>query len=148
MNFKIHKNILTKKEQKNLLNFVKKKVQYLGEDYPGLQTKGDLHTYKELCPFLKKINKYVQPNKIFMCWGNYTDGSFISWHNHEGLKYSMVYYLKSPQKLGVMFTTGKYGVIYTKGLENSLAIFDGSKVHSMPNSYKKMNRYTIAVDII
>ena len=148
MNLKTHKNILSKKEQKDLLAFVKTKVQRLGEDYPGLQTKSDLHTYKELHPFLKKINIYIKSNKIDMCWCNYTDGSYISWHNHEGLKYSIVYYLKSPQKLGVMFKNGKYGIKYTEGLENSLVIFDGSKVHSMPNSHKKINRYTIAIDII
>ena len=51
-----HKNILTKKEQKDLFNFVKTKLQKLGKDYPGLQTKSNLHTYKELRPFLKKIN--------------------------------------------------------------------------------------------
>ena len=47
-----------------------------------------------------------------------------------------------------MFKNGKYGIKYTEGLENSLVIFDGSKVHSMPNSHKKINRYTIAIDII
>ena len=119
MNLKIHKNILSKKEQKDLLAFVKTKIKYLGEDYPGLQTKRNLHMCKELHPFLKKINKHFKPNKIDMCWCNYTDGSYISWHNHEGLKYSIVYYLKSPQKLGVMFKKGKYGIEYTKGLDNS-----------------------------
>jgi len=148
MNLKIHKNILTKKEQKNLLAFVKIKIEYLGEDYPGLQTKSNLHTYKELNVFLKKINKYVEPDKIDMCWANYTAGDYISWHNHDNTKYSLVYYLKSPKKLGVMFAKGKYGIEYTEGLENSLVIFDGSRIHSMPNSYKKMNRYTLALDII
>ena len=148
MNLEIHKNILTKKEQKDLLAFVKTKVQNLGENYPGLQTKNNLHMYKELNPFLRKINKHIKSNKIDMCWCNYTDGSYISWHNHEGFKYSIVYYLKSPQKLGLMFKNGKYGIKYTEGLENSLVIFDGSKVHSMPNSHKKINRYTIAIDII
>ena len=146
--FKTHKNILDKKEKKDLLAFVKTKIQYLGEDYPGLQTEGDLHTYKELNFFLKKINKHIKPNKINKCWANYTAGDYISWHSHKGIKYSVVYYLKSPQKLGVMFTKGKYGVEYTEGLENSLVIFDGSKTHSMPNSHKKINRYTIALDIL
>ena len=148
MNLEIHKNILTKKEQKDLLAFVKTKVQNLGENYPGLQTGNNLHMYKELNLFLRKINKHIKSNKIDMCWCNYTDGSYISWHNHEGFKYSIVYYLKSPQKLGLMFKNGKYGIKYTEGLENSLVIFDGSKVHSMPNSHKKINRYTIALDII
>ena len=146
--FETHKNILTKKEQKDLFNFVKTKLQKLGRDYPGLQTKNDLHTYKELHPFLKKINKHIKPNKIDMCWCNYTDGSYISWHTHENIKYSIIYYLKSPKKLGVMFAKNRSGIEYTEGLENSLVMFDGSREHSVPNSHKKMNRYTIAFDII
>ena len=47
-----------------------------------------------------------------------------------------------------MFAKNKFGIKYTEGLENSLVMFDGSKMHSIPNSYKKMNRYTIALDII
>ena len=83
-----------------------------------------------------------------MCWCNYTDGSYISWHTHENIKYSIVYYLKSPKKLGVMFAKNRSGIEYTEGLENSLVMFDGSREHSVPNSHKKMNRYTIALDII
>ena len=98
--------------------------------------------------FLKKINKYIKPNKISKCWANYTAGDYISWHSHENIKYSIVYYLKSPQKLGVMFAKNKFGVEYTKGIENSLVMFDGSRSHSIPNSHKKMNRYTIALDIL
>ena len=65
--FKIYKNILNKKEQKDLLAFVKTKIQSLGEDYPGLQTKSDLHTYKELNPFLRKINKHIKYlKKVFL----------------------------------------------------------------------------------
>ena len=146
--FKIYKNILNKKQRKDLLVFVKTKIEDLGEDYPGLQTKNNLHMYKELHPFLNKINKHIKSNKINMCWCNYTDGSNILWHNHEGLKYSMVYYLKNPKKLGVMFKNGKHSIKYTEGLENSLVIFDGSKIHSAPNYHKKINRYTIAIDII
>ena len=56
--------------------------------------------------------------------------------------------LKSHKKLGVMFAKNRSGIEYTEGLENSLVMFDGSREHSVPNSHKKMNRYTIALDII
>ena len=36
----------------------------------------------------------------------------------------------------------------TKGLENSLVVFDGSKIHSAPDSEKKIQRYTIAMEIV
>ena len=50
--FKTYKNILTKEEQENLFNFAKNKVENLGPNYPGLQSKNNLHTYKELSIFL------------------------------------------------------------------------------------------------
>jgi hypothetical protein len=145
--FKLHKNILTKKEQKNLLDFIKIKVEYLGEEWPGLQTKNNLHTYKELEPFLNKIKKYIEPNTIKTCFANYTKGDYIAWHKHDN-KYSIVYYLKNSKEIGVMFKKGKNGIEYTKGPENSLLIFDGNKIHSIPNTYEKINRYTIALNII
>ena len=145
--FKLHKNILTKKEQKDLLDFIKTKVEYLGEEWPGLQTKNNLHIYKELKPFLNKIKIYIEPNKIRECWANYTEGNYITWHKHDS-KYSIVYYLKNNKEIGVMFKKGKYGIEYTKGPENSLSIFDGSKIHSIPNNYEKINRYTIALEIV
>lgn len=147
MNLETHKNILTKKEQKDLLAFVKTKVEYLGEEWPGLQTKNNLHIYKELKPFLNKIKKYIEPNKIRECWANYTKGDYITWHKHDS-KYSIVYYLKNSKEVGVMFKKDKYGIEYTKGPENSLSIFDGSKIHSIPNTYEKINRYTIALEIV
>ena len=39
-------------------------------------------------------------------------------------------------------------VKYTKGVENSLLKFDGLKMHSTPNTYKKIKRYTISFDTI
>jgi len=145
--FKLHKNILTKKEQKHLLNFIETKLKYFGEEWPGLQTENNLHTYKELEPFLKKIKKHIEPNTVKDCWANYTEGDYITWHKHDS-KYSVIYYLKNKKEIGVMFKKSKYGIEYTKGPENSLLIFDGSRIHSMPNTYEKIKRYTIALDII
>tara|TARA_R110000803_G_scaffold154845_1_gene219618 strand:- start:266 stop:718 length:453 start_codon:yes stop_codon:yes gene_type:complete len=149
--FKIYKNILNKKEKNILLAFVKTKVQDLGENYPGLQTYGNLHTYKELNFFLKKINKHIKPYKISMCWGVCSIGNIISWHQHYNCKYSFVYYLHNPNEEGTMFVEpSKYYdfVKYTKGSENTLLKFDGLKRHSMPNSSKKIKRYTISFDVI
>ena len=39
-------------------------------------------------------------------------------------------------------------VKYTKGVENTLLKFDGLKIHSTPNTYKKIKRYTISFDVI
>jgi hypothetical protein len=149
--FKVYKNILTKNEQKNLFNFVKNKVKKIGPLFPGLQTKNNLHTYKELNIFLKKIKKYIDINSISGCWANYTNGDHISWHNHPS-KYSLVYYLHNKDNIGVMFRNTSnmdyYLIEYTEGLENSMVIFDSSRIHSVPNSPNKLNRYTLIMDLI
>tara|TARA_R110000737_G_C14186135_1_gene414420 strand:- start:33 stop:485 length:453 start_codon:yes stop_codon:yes gene_type:complete len=149
--FKTYKNILNKKEQKYLINFVKKQVTDLGPKYPGLQSKSNLHTYKELNFFLEKIKKHIYLYNVVGCWGNYTNGNYISWHNHPS-KYSLVYYLHNQDNIGVMFkdiSNTDYDIIeYTKGLDNSMVLFDSSRIHSVPNSSKKLNRYTLIMDLI
>ena len=37
---------------------------------------------------------------------------------------------------------------YTKGLENSIIMFNSNKIHSAPNSPKKINRYTISLELV
>jgi len=145
--FKTHKNILNKKEKQKILNFAKTKVQYLGEGYPGLQSKNNLHSYEEMSVFIKKIKKIIEPDNIKTCWVNYSTGDTIAWHTHN-CKYNIVYYLFNPSKLGVMFQKENNIIEHTEGIENSLVIFDGSQIHSAPNSDKKFNRYTIAIEII
>tara|TARA_R100000231_G_scaffold127037_1_gene97759 strand:- start:395 stop:850 length:456 start_codon:yes stop_codon:yes gene_type:complete len=148
--FKVYKNILTKDQQKNLLNFVKNKVKKIGPKYPGLQSNNNLHTYKELNIFLEKIKKYIDTNNILGCWVNYTNGDHISWHNHPS-KYSLVYYLHNKDNVGVMFRNmsnmNYYLIEYTEGLENSMVVFDSSRIHSVPNSSKKLDRYTLVMDL-
>ena len=147
MSFKIHKNILNKKEQKEILSFVKTKVKNFGDNHPGLQSDDNLHTYEKMNIFLNKILKFIKPNTIKTCWVNYSIGNTIMFHPHNS-KYNIVYYLFNPSQLGVMFQEKNNTIKHTKGLENSLIIFDNSQLHSAPNSPKKINRYTIALEII
>mgnify|MGYP003154261320 CR=1 FL=1 len=143
--FKVRKNILNTKEKNKLLKFVKTKVKSI-YGCPGLQTDSNLHTYREMDYFLDKIKNEVKNYRIVKCWGNYTDGSYSAWHDHPS-KYALVYYLYSPENLGVMFRKENDTIKYTKGLENSIAMFNSNKIHSVPNSPKKINRYSIAVDL-
>tara|TARA_Y100001937_G_C7051246_1_gene299224 strand:- start:511 stop:981 length:471 start_codon:yes stop_codon:yes gene_type:complete len=149
--FKLYKNILSKKEQNILLKFIKSSVKFLGEGYPGLQTSPDLHLYDEMKPFIKATEKYHKNYSIERCWANYTNGNYIYWHNHSQYSLSIVYYLKNPSSVGVMFkdpSNTSYDLItYTDGPENSLVIFDSNKVHSVPNDYKQKDRYSIALDL-
>ena len=54
---KLYKNILSKKEQNNLLKFIKSNLKVI-EGFPGLQTFPDLHLHDEMKPFLQAIKKY------------------------------------------------------------------------------------------
>ena len=89
--------------------------------------------------FIDKVKKFIEPNSIKTCWSNYSTGDTIAWHTHN-CKYNIVYYLFNPSKLGVMFKKNNV-VERTKGLENSLVVFDGSKIHSAPDSVKVSTNY-------
>ena len=149
---KIYKNILSETDRKKLLKFCKSKLQNLGPDWPGLQSKNNLNTYPEVGLFNKLlINKYVKGYSIQHQWVNYTEGDVINWHNHPISKLSAVYFLKNPDNLGTIFRNEKYNydkITFTKCPQNSLLVFDSKKIHSQPCSPKKIKRYTIAVDLI
>jgi len=154
-------NVLLNKERLKILNFVKPKLTLLpnddaGRSYPGLQTTSDLHTKKEMQTLLKVLKKKLNYNEVLDCWANYTDGSFINWHKHniktDSKKEAVVYYLLNPDNLGTMFrdmTIPNYEKIYyTKAKQNSAIKFNASEVHSVPNSFKKINRISIALNVI
>ena len=148
---KIFKNILNKKQKNKLLKFIKKEVKNLGPKYPSLQTDPDIHLKNEMKDFNQQIKKYIAPYKIYKSWGVCSKGEAIAWHRHLGTKYSFVYYLHNPDNVGTMFLKPKeyYNLVeYSKGLENTLLRFDGTQLHSSPNTYKKTKRYVIAFDTI
>jgi hypothetical protein len=160
-------NVITNKQRIKLLNVLKQKLTVMSEVrdkklvlFPGLQTEGDLDKIKEMQPLLNALKKRLGYNKILSCWGNHTDGSYINWHKHtrkhqgidENKQEAIVYYLLNPDELGTMFrdhTIPDYDKIYyTKAKENSAIKFNASQIHSVPNSAKKINRISIALDVI
>jgi hypothetical protein len=152
VSIKIYKNILKESDRKKLLKFCKTKIEDLGSDWPGLQSKNNLHINPEVNLFNEiLINKYIKGYSIQHQWVNYTEGDIINWHNHPISKLSAVYFLKNPDNLGTLFRDDKYSydkITFTKCPENSLLVFDSKKTHSQPCSPKKIKRYTIAVDLI
>jgi len=149
---KLYKNILTEKERKKLLTFVKTQVRDLSPKCPGLQTLMDLHTFDETKHFYNLVmSKYFKNMTIENSWGNYCEGDEINWHNHPTCKLSVVYFLKNSDSLGTMFRDERYNwdkITSPKCPQNSLLVFDGNKIHSQPYSPKKIKRYTIAIDLI
>tara|TARA_R110000737_G_scaffold20504_1_gene38899 strand:+ start:281 stop:733 length:453 start_codon:yes stop_codon:yes gene_type:complete len=149
--FKTYKNILNKNQRQKLLKFIKNELQDLGGDFPELQTKPFIHQKDDMKYFIKAIAKYIKPYKIDKCWGVFSEGKIIAWHNHLDCKYSFVYYLLNTDKAGTMFLKKeKYydKIKYSEGDEDTLIKFDGSLTHSTPNTHKNIKRYTIAFDVI
>tara|TARA_Y100000004_G_C8915568_1_gene412927 strand:+ start:132 stop:581 length:450 start_codon:yes stop_codon:yes gene_type:complete len=145
---KLFKNILTKKEQKDLLKFLKSEVRVLGDTFPGLQTESNLHFNPNpaLNTLLKKVKKYHKNYRIIKCWGLKTTGDFICWHQHD-VDLSMVYYLKNKSKIGTMFQKEKTSVLITECEENSLSLFNGREIHSPP-CHLPEERYVVTFDLI
>ena len=153
MNIEKHLNVLNKKEQLSILKLVDKKLTKIfrgsGLSHPGLQTYSDLHHYEELQPLVKNLKKYIPGNfTIKKCWANHTDGGYVSWHKHP-TDLSVVYYLKNKESIGTFFKIdGKE--VPSESPENSLIIFKGDEVHSVPPRKKgtlEIDRYSIAFDI-
>ena len=62
---KLYRNILQEKERKKLLKFCKTKLEDFGDNWPGLQSKNNLHTHPELNFFIKTIlNKHLKNYKV------------------------------------------------------------------------------------
>ena len=152
MDIEKHLNVLNKKEQSSILKLVDKKLTKIpaGPDvsYPGLQTYANLHHYKELKPFIKKLKNYI-PGKftVTKCWGNHTDGGYTNWHLHRS-DLSIVYYLKNKEAIGTIFRINDK-IVPIEGPENSLIIFK-SELHSVPlrkRGTPKINRYSLALEV-
>tara|TARA_R100000544_G_C2224139_1_gene59494 strand:- start:326 stop:799 length:474 start_codon:yes stop_codon:yes gene_type:complete len=153
----IHENILTEKERRSLLKFVKTKLEIETDRHPGTQTYNKLHEFEELNIFLKKIKKYYAPYKVSSCWAVCTMSNSLLWHNHVGKskikpsRWSFVYYLQNKHGVGTMFkdpSIKAYDLIeYSNGKQNSLLKFASSIVHSSPVSHKKFERYIISLDV-
>ena len=151
MDIEKHLNVLNKKEQSSILKLVDKKLTKISEAglfYPGLQTYADLHHYKELTPFIKKLKNYI-PGKftVTKCWGNHTDGGYTNWHLHRS-DLSIVYYLKNKEAIGTIFRINDT-IVSVEGPENSLIIFK-SELHSVPLrkiGTPKINRYSLALEV-
>ena len=141
----IHKNVLSEKERKNILSFVKSEIKDLGSNYPGLQTHPSLHQNKKLFPLLEKVREYCDGYKIDKCWANFTKGDFVNWHTHP-YDLSAVYYLQNKYNIGTLFLHQKSVIEVTECPQNSLLIFNSKLVHSVPIHLKE-DRYSIAIDL-
>ena len=144
---KVYKNILSQKEKLKLFKFAKKIVKDLGPDFPGLQSSPDLHQYKELKILIDKIKDIIDGYSIQKCWANFSNGDYLSWHDHSDFDISMVYYLKNKSKLGTMFKQEGTKVMMTKCEENSMCIFNSKLIHSVP-CHLPEERCSIAFNLV
>ena len=147
-------NVLTEEERIYILNFVNKKLENIFES-PGLQTKPNLHTFKEMDFFISRIKQYIQGYKIYKCWANSSMGDYIFWHQHpKPVVKSLVYYLVNNNNYGTMFRLKREteedpvsNIKIVKCPQNSIYIFDSNLDHSVP-CHLKENRISITMDLI
>ena len=147
-------NVFTEEERINILNFVNIKLENIYGS-PGLQTKADLHTFKEMNFFVNKIKQYIQGYEIYKCWANFSVGDYIFWHQHpEPVVKSLVYYLVNKNNYGTMFRLKREteedpvsNIKIVKCPQNSIYIFDSNLDHSVP-CHLKENRISITMDLI
>jgi hypothetical protein len=134
-------------QNKNLFNSIKSLHLDLGINYPGLQTKEDLHLNSVLKELTQKVESTVN-GKVNKCWGNITKGKTkINWHTHKNCDLFGVYYLINKQNLGTLIKVNNE-VYKTYSPENSLSIYKHNTLHSSPDSYIEEERCTIAFNII
>ena len=147
-------NVFTEEERIYILNFVSKKLENIFGS-PGLQTKPNLHIFKEMDFFISKIKQYIQGYKIYKCWANFSVGDYIFWHQHpQPVVKSLVYYLVNNNNYGTMFRLKKEteedpitNIKIVECPQNSIYIFDSNLDHSVP-CHLKENRISITMDLI
>ena len=146
-------NVIPEEKRISLLNFLKPLHKNLGENFPKLQTTPDLHHLSEMDFFILKVKDILfdyhpkhSPCHILKCWGNWTDGTYLNWHNHPESVFSIVYYLKNEDKIGTAFRNNEKES-QRKRPENSLVIFPSDIPHSVPQTSQIIDRYSIAIEI-
>ena len=92
---KLYKNILSEVERKKLLKFCKTKLENFGDNWPGLQSKNNLHSYPQMNTFVNSILKKVKDYKIETSWVNYSKGDFINCIDTQQLNYLLFTFKKS-----------------------------------------------------
>jgi hypothetical protein len=148
----VFNNVLTENERFTLLKESKPLLEKLSESHPGLQTKSDFHLKLDQKGLFYPIQKILKKSKvngnINKCWVNYTDENikYISWHKHQNIKNTLVYFIENPENVGTIFRiNGKE--MQVKASTNSLITFPPSIEHTVPNNITKP-RYSLAIDLI
>ena len=147
-------NFLSSLERKKLLNLTQ---PLLVNDYNDPKMKGkssaaNLHLYPRFNFFFQKIKKlitkkYKKDFSIVKGWARYTQGDHINWHSHpEDIDITLIYYIYNPSKLGT-WVKFKDKEQLVGGKQNSIVGFDASLPHSVPQSEKKIERYTFICDV-
>jgi len=149
---KIYYNIFSNKERKLIIEQFQPFLTRT-DNYPGLQTKGNLHLFCKynknfFNPFEKLIKILNTDVSIRRSWINYTDIdiSYENWHIHPQSEYKYIpcYMLENPEGIGTWFKVD--GKVYkTRCPTNSLIVFPNYLLHTVPPIVKKP-RYTLSID--
>ena len=146
-------NIFTDIERTKLLKMCKPLLvtKYNSPTMKGLTSRADLKKITEFNFYINKIKTiiekhYKQKFNVFQAWCRYTQGDHLNFHSHFCIDLTVGYFLKNPSGLGTLVRTHGEEINFG-GEENSLAAFDASLSHSVPDSSDKIERYTFIVDL-
>ena len=150
-------NVLTEEQRIFVLDNIKPLLFPLkplnSENYSGngMHTRPGLHLNPKLGLLYDRI---VEDFKALVgkepviekSWALWTNGQYVNWHNHQNADFSIVYYIEQHPTIGrsTQFEDGSVAI----SPQNSLLIFDSKISHSVPSSTIKINRYSIATDVI
>lgn len=141
---RIYTDVLKEEERLYLLEESKNYLEYI-PICPGLQTRQELHFFIKSKSLLKLMNK-MRIKYISKCWVNYTDEEmkYLSWHTHDDVKYTSVYYLDNPEGKGTFFKDGDK-IFQIDVPTNTLMIIPGNMSHSVPPNITKP-RYSLVIN--
>ncbi len=154
-------NLCTEDERKFLIKTLKPLLingidlaKQLGRKkrFPGYQTLANLHKNKDFDFLHEKLLEQIEYHldlrlKVDRSWGLSTQGHDrdSNWHNHEGIPWSAVYYLKTVKHLnnGTQFRDG-----FIEADPGSVLVFPGNLDHASPIYEVRHDRIVIAFDLL
>ena len=144
------KNVLTSDQRKRLEKECKPHLKDWGEDYPGIQTQRFFANSPQF-KWAHKIFNEIASKELriplrfecsFFAESNGNKESIL-WHDHP-VDYVGVYYMKIPFPFfsnGTLFKEG-----FVKAPQNSLLLFPGHLMHSIPTSPLRFKRCTMSLN--
>ncbi len=157
----IIKNVLSKEERIQLIED-SKSLLIAGEELSlrfkkyfsvSKQTLSNLHKNGKFQPIIRKLLDRIAVEMgpglepvTDNVWVNWNSGKKeeMMWHSHSAYDYACVYYM---QTIPFLNSGTQFVEEFIRAPQNSLMIFPGDEVHSVPSYPFGFERYTLSMDL-